>query len=52
MNTEFLNMKILERINYTILGSIHTCDLLGVNYCMNSLVHTIERKNGHTLLNF
>ena len=48
MNSEFLNMKILERINFTILGFSHTCDLLGVNYCMNFFVHTIERKNGHT----
>ena len=28
------------------LGLIHTCDLLGVNYCVNFLVHAIG-KNGY-----
>ena len=29
-----------------VLGSIHTCDLLGVNYCLNFSVPEIAR-NGY-----
>ena len=36
-----------------LLRSIHTCELLGVNYCVNFIVHAFA-KNGYTrpLLNF
>ena len=35
------------------LGLIHTCDFLGVNYCVNFSVHAIAKKWVHNpLLNF
>ena len=41
--------KVLQ----TPLRSIHTCDLLAVNYCFNFSVHTIAKKCvRNQLLNF
>ena len=40
-------MKLLE-----IQGLIHTCDFLGVNYCVNFSVHAIANWVHNPLLNF
>ena len=35
-----------ESVGTVVLGLIHTCDFLGVNYCVNFSVHAIA-KNGY-----